>query len=334
MAYVYKKIVGGRNYYYLRISQRVNGKLIVKDVAYLGNSISEIEHKLDQLSQYKNEIRKSYRNIKKFVQSNYYLEKVKAEKLKKNPYFENKIRKELEAIKLHYNQYFMKLNENTKKETFHHFLIDFSFNTTSLEGNTINLADVKLLLEEGILPAKHTLREVYDLQNTEKVFFWLIEKKPLINEKLIVRTHDLLLEGIDLRKGYRQQEIRVFKSSFETSPVRYIKTDIKILLRWYQKNKSKLHPLVLAAIFHHKLEKIHPFADGNGRTGRMLMNYLLIRNKYPPLIVQKKRRIDYLQVLSKADSGDLQGDDPKLYNQLITFLTEEMITSYWDNFNI
>ena len=334
MVYIYKKIINGKAYYYLRISKNLNGKVLVKDIAYLGNKVSEIEKKLDNLKKYQKEIRKGYKNIQKFLNSNYYLEKAKKKKLKKDDYLEKERLEQIEAIKLHYNQSFLKLDKLTIDETYKHFLIDFAFNTTSIEGNTITLKEANRLLKEEILPKNKTLREVYDLQNTEKVFLWLLKNKPVINEKLIIKIHDELLGGIDVRKGYRNQEIRIIGSRFDVSPAKYIQTDMKILMKWFDKNKSKLHPFVLSVLLHHKLERIHPFADGNGRTGRMLMNYFLIRNKYPPFIVSKKRRSDYLNALNKADKSDLNDIGPKSYNNLIIYLAEEIIASYWNNFNI
>jgi len=333
MVYIYEKEIQGKKYYYLRISQRIKGKLAVKDIAYLGSNLSEVEKNLDKLPKYQQEIRKSHRNIKKFIQSNHYIKQIKELKLKKNDYLNKELLEQIEAIKLHFNKHFLKFDHLTIKETYEHFQIDFAFNTTSIEGNTITLQEAARLLKEDILPNNKTLREVNDLQNTEKVFFWLLEKRPAINENLIIKIHDLLLENIDVRKGYRTQEIRVFKSKFEASPAKYVAIDMKLLFDFINTNKE-LHPLVLAGIIHHKMEKIHPFADGNGRTGRMLMNYILIKNNYPPLIVPKKRRADYLKALSTADKANLKNKEAKYYQKLINYLAEEMVLSYWNNFNV
>jgi len=333
MAYIYKKIVGGKPYYYLRISKRVKGKLIVKDVAYLGSSLAEVEKKLNSLDKYQKEIRKSYRNIKKFIQSNHYLDLIRKKKLKKNEYIEKGLHEEIEAIKLHFNNHFLKLDSKTKEEAYKNFLIDFAFNTTSIEGNTITLKEAERLLQEDILPKNRTLREVYDLQNTEKVFFWLMKTKPKFDESLIIAVHDRLMENIDKRKGYRTHDIKVFKSRFEATPAKFVKTDMKLLMRLFKKH-SKMHPLVLAGIFHHKLEKIHPFADGNGRTGRMLMNYYLVKKGHPPMIVSKKKRSKYLEILSKADKAELTKIEAKHYKPLIKYFSEELIESYWQNYNL
>ncbi len=334
MAYIYRKEIHGKPYFYLRVSKRVKGKQIVKDVAYLGSSLSEVEKKLEHLPAYQKEIRKSHKTLQRFIQSSYYLERVREKKLKRDPYITSEIQLQIEGLKLHYSEKFEKLDAPTREEVLQHFLIDFSFNTTSLEGNTITLLEAYKLLKEEILPKGHTLREVYDLQNTQAVFFALIKEKRVLSEETLIYIHDRLLQNIDERKGYRTHDIRVFKSRFETTPAKYVQTDMRLLWRWFEKNKKRLHPLVLAGIFHHKLEKIHPFADGNGRTGRMFMNLILLKAGYPPLIVPTKRRKEYLNQLRKADDAELEDCNPKEYRDLINYLAREMIESYWQNFNV
>jgi Fic family protein len=107
---------------------------------------------------------------------------------------------------------------------------------------------------------------------------------------------------------------------------------MNLLLKWYQENKEKYHPIVLAIIFHHKFEKIHPFMDGNGRTGRMLLNYILIKNNYPPIVIRNRNREKYLKSIRKADNSDLFKINNEDYLDLVQFIADEMIESYWDIF--
>src|SRR3989338_3424379 len=332
MVYIYKKIIGKKPYYYLRISKKVKDKEIVKDIAYLGDDIAEVQRKLDSLPSYKSEIRNSYRNIKRFIESEYYLKKIKEKKLKKNQYISKELLEEIEAIKLHYNDRFLKLDGKTKEEVYTNFLVDFAFNTTSIEGNTITLLEAYKLLKEDLTPNNRTLREIYDLQNTEKVFFEILKTKRDLNHDFIIDIHDNLLENIDKRKGYRTEDIRVFKSKFDPSPARYVKADMEIILKQYKENKDKMHPLLLAGMFHHKFEKIHPFFDGNGRTGRILMNYIMIKNDYPPFLIKKSRRDEYMDSMSKADNLGLNEVNQKDYGTLMAYLASEMIQSYWNSF--
>src|SRR3989338_3586847 len=92
--------------------------------------------------------------------------------------------KEVEACKLHYTTAFNKCDEITKKEILKNFVVEFAFNTASIEGNTITLKQARNLLEEGLTPKNKTLREIYDLQNTEKVFFSLLNIKQDLSHEL------------------------------------------------------------------------------------------------------------------------------------------------------
>jgi len=333
MVYLYKKKVGNKNYYYLRASRREGKKVVVKDIAYLGSEIEEVKKNLDNLSSYKKEIRKSYSTLKSFLDSNYYIEKAKKKKIKKNEFFKDK-QSALEACNIHFTGKFSKLDNLTRKEILQNFLIEFAFNSTSIEGNTINLNEARNLLQEGKTPKDKTLREIYDLQNTKRVFFDLYERefKDQLTSELIIKIHDDLLENIDNRKGYRKTNIRVFKSNFDSSPAEYVKTDMDLLLKWFKENKSKLHPLVLAILFHHKFERIHPFADGNGRTGRMIINYILMQNNHPPIIIQNKFRKEYLEAMRAADKSDLTSERIEDYGEIVRFCVDELIGNYWNLF--
>jgi fido (protein-threonine AMPylation protein) len=333
MAYIYKKIIGNKHYYYLRISQRKGKKVITKDIAYLGSDIAKLQGKLDGLpNKYKAAIRKGHKAIKRFIDSQYYLKKV--ENIKHNPYFSMGTLQQVEAVKLHFTKEVSKLHSQTQEEIYEHFLIDFAYNTTSIEGNTITLEQADKLLRENLTPKEKSPREIFDLQNTQKVFFWLRENRPAFSQDLIITIHDKLLENIDMRKGYRDRDVRVFQSRFKTSPGKYVRSDMKLLFDWYKKNKTKLHPFVLACMFHHKFEKIHPFYDGNGRTGRMIMNFLLMAQNYPPLIIKKKHRSNYLATLADADKSGINHIDPAYFKKLIDYVASELIESYWSNFNI
>jgi len=308
-------------------------KVVIKDLAYLGSSLEDVRKNLDKLTKYKKEIRKAYRTINNYLESNYYLEKAKKLKGKKDEFLDEKL-VEAEACKYHYVNNFLGHNELTIKDVFKYFLIEFAYNTTSIEGNTITLKEARNLLGEGLTPKNKTLREIYDLQNTEKVFFRLLDSKKEINKDFIIDVHKGLIENIDNRIGFRRTDIRVIRSRFKASPGKYVLTDMDLLLNWYNENKKKFHPLVLAIIFHHKFEKVHPFYDGNGRTGRILLNYILLRNNYPPLIIRKKFREEYLDSLGMADKSSSTSIKKQDYHDLVQYVANELITNYWNIFLI
>ncbi len=331
MVYIYKKKVGEKTYYYLRASVRKGGKLTVKDIAYLGTSLSEVKQSLDNLPKLDAKIRKAYRTINNFLESNRFVEKVKELKLKKDAFLGEKLL-EIEACGLHYDTVFKKQNPLTQREILKNFAIEFAYNTTAIEGNTIKLAEARNLLEEGITPKNKSLREIFDLQNTEKVFFKLLDSKEEITHEFITEIHGELLQNIDSRTGYRTSDVRVIKANFKATPFPYVKTDMDLVLKWYNENKRKYHPLALASILHHKFEKIHPFMDGNGRTGRMLLNYILLKNNYPPLVVKTRDRSEYLNALGKADESGLTEAHKETYQKIVAFISGQMTESYWNIF--
>lgn len=331
MVYIYKKIIGEKAYYYLRASERKNKKVVAKDIAYLGSSLDDVKKSLENIPKYSEQIRKAYKTIHNFLESNRYLEKARELKLRKDEYLKDNIY-EIEACKIHYNSEYKKQEELTKQEIIKNFVVEFAYNTTSIEGNTIKLEEARNLLQDGITPKNKTLREVYDLQNTEKTFLKLLEVEEEVSDELIINIHKELMNNIDARVGYRTSDVRVIKANFKATPAPYVKIDMKLLIEWYNKNKEILHPLVLGTVFHHKFEKIHPFMDGNGRTGRMIFNYILIKHKYPPLIIHKKTRKEYLDSLRKADNSNLTIIKKEDYQKLINYTNNEMIDTYWNIF--
>lgn len=326
MTYIYSKVINGKSYYYLRIDTKVSNKRVIKDIAYLGNDISKIDiNKLLDNSKYKKEIRKSYKIINKYINSNYYLNKAKSEKLRKDKYLTNEQQILLESQRLHFKDRFLKLDKNTQKEIYDNFIVSFTYNTTSIEGNTIPLNEVRKILSDDKIQLKNkTLREIYDLRNTKDTFFSIVNSKKPLSIDFIINTHKQLMKDVDERIGFRRHDVRVIKSRFDSAPYFRIEKEMQELINWYKENK-KINPFVLSVMFHHKFEKIHPFSDGNGRTGRLIMNYILIKNNYPPIIITKKNRDKYLEALESADKSED-------YSKLIQFLIEEYKKGYWENF--
>jgi Fic family protein len=91
--------------------------------------------------------------------------------------------------------------------------------------------------------------------------------------------------------------------NLKTTPPEKVEEEINKLIEWYNSNKNKIYPLQLAAEFHARFERIHPFEDGNGRTGRILLNAILLEQGYLPIIIRKTTRIAYFAALKAFDNG-------------------------------
>ena len=312
--FVERKIINGKPYYYLKHSFRFGNKIKTKTLAYIGNKEDKV--KINKLKKEFNQ--KKMEQIKK---------ELFEEKDLNNLLLCKEDKEKIDKIKKEFSLKLRKLDKKTKKDMFDDFLTYFIFNSNAIEGNTLTLKETNLLLNQGITPQGKTLREINDHLNSKKVFYYIQEKDLEINSKFIILIHDMLLENIDERKGYRRHNVRVIGAKFKSSPFQYIQTDMNILLRWYNKNKNKLHPIILVSLFHHKFEKIHPFYDGNGRTGRMLINLILMKNKIPPIILSNKQRKKYYEVLSKADKTGLT-EVTEDFKPLVKFLSSQIFKTW------
>lgn len=309
--YIEKKKIGKNVYLYLKASSRVNNKVVTKTVAYLGKesmSKEAIKAKIAQIP------RSKIAQLKKNINKEFF----NAEQLKN-----------LGKLKKDFSKKLKKLDKKLIEDMFKDFKTFYIYNTNTIEGNTLSLQETNLLLNENRSPSGHDLREIYDHINGKETFDFILKNKPAINKNLIIKIHSMLLNRIDKRIGsFRTHDVRVFGARFETTPAKYVETDMKLLLRWYHSNKNKLHPLILSAIFHEKFERIHPFYDGNGRTGRMLSNLILIRNNIPPLIIENKKKKKYYEFLSIAHKADLTTIDVDLYKPIVAFFYKELIITY------
>jgi len=332
VAYICIKKVGNKKYYYLRKSIKKQGKTISKDICYLGKNLSKIN--LNELEKkFPDEIKNSKINLKKFLESNYYFEKSKKNSIKENKFFNKTQIAEINSVLNH----FKKLKSKKKKQKLEEFKISFITENASAEyyeRRPLKKEEVKKLIEKELYPKNKLLSKIHEVINTHKILKFLEKEKPKINIKFIEKIHNMLMEYSGI-KGYRNHSIKIKGNAFKPTSEKNIKSELKKLLSWYHKNKTKIHPLALAILFHHKFEKIHPFFRGNGETGRIIMNFMLSSFNYPPIIIPFKKREEYFKTMNKAYKcleKDLLNTDMKYYKPLIDFMHKQFAKTYWDNF--
>lgn len=184
----------------------------------------------------------------------------------------------------------------------------FTYDSTGIEGNTLTLSETSHLLFEGIVPREKSLREIYEVINHKKAFDYMLNYDKDVIKEFILQIYNLVIANT-LRPEFVSQigkyrTVQVFIGRSIPPRPQEVPKKMASLLRWYSTNKNKLHPLVLASYFHTEFEKIHPFVDGNGRVGRLLMNFILHKNKYPMINIPKKRRFRYYTSLQEAQYKD------------------------------
>ncbi|MBU2104741.1 MAG: Fic family protein [Nanoarchaeota archaeon] len=232
-------------------------------------------------------------------------------------------KKELRKIKEKYIQ----LLKETKDNCYESFVSLFTYDSTNIEGNTLTLQETSQLLFENITPRK-SLREINEVINHKKAFDFIITNKKEISKELILTLHKLVIKNtlkpeLENQIGkYRTLQVYVRGTEWIPPKPEEVKREMASLLSWYSKNKKKIHPIILAAYFHSAFETIHPFVDGNGRVGRLLMNLILHRHKYPMINIPNKRKYIYYKAL---ESFQTKGDLRPLIKFLIDLLKQEDI---------
>jgi len=187
----------------------------------------------------------------------------------------------------------------------------FTHDSTGIEGNTLTLSETSHLLFQGVVPKARSLREINEIINHKKAFDYILNYKGDIATEFILYLHYLVVmntlrEDLISQAG-KYRKVQVFIGRSIPPKASEVPNKMASLLRWYSVNKKKLHPLILASYFHTEFEKIHPFVDGNGRTGRLLMNFILNKNNYPMINIPKERRFEYYEFLQEAQyKGNLR----------------------------
>ena len=140
----------------------------------------------------------------------------------------------------------------------------------------------------------------------------LIDKKSDVNEREVLTLHNLILRGIDQANAGKYRSVQVMiKGSTHVPPAPYlVAKKMEEYFIWYQTNKTKIHPVILAAEMHEKLVTIHPFIDGNGRTSRLVMNLILLKHGYIIANIKgdARSRMAYYNALEKVQTNKSKND--------------------------
>ena len=288
MVSVKYKHINGKKYLYAEHSFRLpDGK--IKKISKL---IQKQEDKNNK------EIKEYF--LKKQIEAH---QKYALENYKKDFIFTEEQLKKLESIKVEYKEIIKKFTKKQIKDILDRFTINFTYESNALEGNSLTLKDVTLILGENIVPKDKDLREVYETRNTREVHELLFKHKIKISAKDLVKIHSILVKDTGVQTGFKKIPNYLVMRNLKTTSPEKVENEINELINWYSKNKNIIHPLRLATEFHARFEKIHPFEDGNGRAGRIFLNAILLEKNYPPLIIRKTSRVAYFSSLEAFDKG-------------------------------
>lgn len=190
------------------------------------------------------------------------------------------------------------------------FDIDFTYHSTTIEGNTLTLLETKVVLEDKISIGGKSLREIYEVVNHNHAFQLIkkaIEQKEELNENKVKDIHEILTNNIMQGGIYRNSNVRITGAKHIPPTPNEMYQELRFFYEDLKQNEKTMNPIELAAWTHAEFVKIHPFPDGNGRVSRLMMNYQLMQNGFLPINIKVEDRLEYYHVLDLyATQGDLQ----------------------------
>jgi len=182
-----------------------------------------------------------------------------------------------------------------------------TYNSNAIEGNTLTLQETELIITDGITIGGKSLREHLEAVGNAEAFDLvgsLATGKQRIDHQMIQHIHALVTRGQQSDPGqYRTHNVRIVGAAKRPPDFSKIVSMMDDLVRTIARDRT--HPLIKGAYIHHRFVDIHPFSDGNGRMGRLLLNLHLIRSGYPPVVLKIANRKRYYACLRKADGGQL-----------------------------
>lgn len=282
--HVEKRASGKRIKYYMAHSYR-EGSQVHKFRKYLGQDL-----KLEQLRE------------RKQIAEKLILEEIHKHNIIKDPLHFELSKEEIESIKKLESEIPLKISHLSEKD-WRIFSEIFTYNTNAIEGSRLNQKETKELLEKDKWPDK-SKEDIAEAYGVDEAISFIRGTKEHISINLIQRIHYVVFKnskqfaGKLRRKG---EDVVVMDGRgnvvHEGAPQTRINHLLKELIRWYDKNKTKYPALILGAVAHNQFENIHPFRDGNGRVGRILLNNILLKHGLPPINITFSNRTEYYESL-------------------------------------
>jgi len=279
-----KRTVKGKTYFYLERNIRIGDRSWKTFSAYIGSKkpaktdLAKLEKKLEQ-------------KITRYIRNQILKPKTR--------FIDEKSAMKLERIRTSHEKILAALDTASREKYLKRQRETFITNTNAIEGSQLTLEQTKKILG---LRNKYEAEdreelEVVNMERCLEAYDKLVAQKAELTEKVILRLHQLLLKTIPAYEGYagiwRPVNVYIRGSGYDFPAWEEVPKLMTGLVDWYGENKDRIHPVELAAIFHTRFVTIHPFADGNGRMARLLMNYILQANGFPFTDIPFSKRDEY-----------------------------------------
>lgn len=290
MSYITKKRIRGRDYFYLVSNIKKMGK-IKKVQIYVGSS-KPAGKKLKDL----NEVMRL--KLRKYLNDSDPLLGLNSQNN----------RNIIEKSKLFYSK-ISNFSPSVKRNYYEWFVSTITYNSNAIEGSSLSLRETSMIIFEGITPPGKSIKDVRAAENHKRAFDFILSYKGDIDKRLVLKIHNILAKGIlKPEESGKLRKVQVYVRGSETIPPKpeEVPIQLKQLIGWYKNNKKRYDPVVLASYFHTAFEGIHPFVDFNGRAGRLLLNFILIKNSCPPIDIRNSDRLRYYDCIKSGIKGDVK----------------------------
>lgn len=206
--------------------------------------------------------------------------------------------------------------------------VQFTYNSNAIEGNTLTQSETELVLSKGITVGGKTLIEHLEVIGHKDAIDYvesLSQQKQVLREWEIKQIHNLILRKIAPEEAgrYRKLDVKAAGTNY-LYPAHYLISQLMTdFINWLNSETAQnLHPVESATVAHYRFVSIHPFRDGNGRTGRLLMNFLLLRAGYPIVIISNQQRNSYINAIAY---GQNNSDDVSQLVDLVLSATKSSL---------
>jgi Fic family protein len=273
MVSVQEKTIEGNVYYYLEHSYREGGT-VKKKSRYLGTKVP------DDVMEQKQEL------LRELYQERWY------------PLFDE--------IQERYADEQTSMPPSLREKKREQFAIEFTYNTDRIEGSTLTRRETADLLEKGITPSRRPVEDVKEAEEHREVFYDMLAYDDDLSLQTARDWHRRLFRETkeDIAGDIREHPVGISGSTYEPPGPEELDGLLYEFFAWYQENNETMHPVHLAALVHLKFVTIHPFADGNGRISRLLMNHVLHRHGYPMLVIDYQERRSYYNALERSQVNE------------------------------
>ncbi len=290
MPFVVEKIIKGRKYFYLASAIKRREKIKQFQI-YLG-SRKPMRKEVERYSKILQQRMKSFVSAQDPLLS--ILSKEDLADLEKSKNWYKKLSKQSPAARENYYEW---------------FITTYTYDSNAIEGSTLSLRETAMVLFEGVSPQGKSLADVRGAENHKRAFDWILKQKGDVNKQFILKLHKILTAGIlKPHESGKFREVQVYVRGAEEIPPKPkdVEPQLKELFKWYKANKKKYHPAIVASYFHTAYELIHPFIDFNGRSGRLLLNFILMKNGYPPIDIRNNEKQKYYAAIRASLHGNLK----------------------------